>query len=133
MWMNEEDIVRMYKESKHKKHQVDILAELNQCDRGQIMKVLIANGVRPGRHKRMQGENRSKAIKVPLTMYQSFLEKKDMLEKKLEEVDEKLKEHEDLISRVSQLAAEKMMIIDEIEEVNELLNTLEIDGGGEDD
>ena len=45
MQMTNEEIVRSYKEAKHKKEQVGILAELNTCTRDQIIDILRAGGV----------------------------------------------------------------------------------------
>ncbi len=45
--MTPEEIVRSYREALDKKHQLEILADLNVCSEDVIRKVLIENGVRP--------------------------------------------------------------------------------------
>ena len=45
--MTPEEIVRSYREALDKKHQLEVLADLNVCSKEVIRKVLIDNGVRP--------------------------------------------------------------------------------------
>ena len=45
MQMSNADIVKMYRESKDKKAQVEILADLNVCEKETIIKILKENGV----------------------------------------------------------------------------------------
>lgn len=45
MEMNENEIVRSYRESKNKKQQIDILADINCCKPEQIKEILKKNGV----------------------------------------------------------------------------------------
>ena len=44
MHMSNEDIVKEYREAKDKKEQIKILADLNVCDKQEIIKVLINDG-----------------------------------------------------------------------------------------
>lgn len=47
--MHVDDIAKMYKEAKHKREQIKILAELNLCSESEIKEILRANGVKlPG-------------------------------------------------------------------------------------
>lgn len=45
--MTPEEIVRSYREALDKKHQIEVLADLNVCSKDVIRKVLIENGVKP--------------------------------------------------------------------------------------
>jgi ribosomal protein L16 Arg81 hydroxylase len=45
MEMNENEIVKNYRESKNKKQQIDILADMNCCSPEQIKEILKKNGV----------------------------------------------------------------------------------------
>ena len=45
--MTPEEIVRSYREALDKKHQIEVLADLNVCFKEVIRKVLIENGVKP--------------------------------------------------------------------------------------
>lgn len=45
MEMNENEIVRSYRESKNKKQQIGILADMNCCEPEQIKEILKKNGV----------------------------------------------------------------------------------------
>lgn len=45
--MTPEEIVRSYREALDKKHQLEVLADLNVCSKEVIRQVLIENGVRP--------------------------------------------------------------------------------------
>ena len=45
MTMNENEIVRSFKEAKKKREQIGILAELNSCSRDKIRDILIRNGI----------------------------------------------------------------------------------------
>ena len=45
MEMNENEIVKNYRESKNKKQQIDILADMNCCKPEQIKEILKKNGV----------------------------------------------------------------------------------------
>ena len=44
MQMSNEDIVKEYRESKNRKGQIQILADLNACDREKIVRILISHG-----------------------------------------------------------------------------------------
>lgn len=44
MKMTESEICREYREAKDKRAQIRILADLNVCEKNQIMKVLLSNG-----------------------------------------------------------------------------------------
>ncbi len=47
MQMSNEEIVKMYRESKNKKAQVEILADLNACGKEKILSILKEGGVSP--------------------------------------------------------------------------------------
>ena len=44
MQMSNEDIVKEYRESKNKKGQIQILADLNACEREKIVRILTSHG-----------------------------------------------------------------------------------------
>lgn len=54
MEMSDQEIVRRFKESKNKQQQINILAELNSCDPGEIRALLKLNNIdlRGGNHGR---------------------------------------------------------------------------------
>jgi ribosomal protein L16 Arg81 hydroxylase len=73
MEMNENEIVRSYRESKNKKQQIDILADINCCKPEQIKEILKKNGVD------LRGGNyRAKKEETPKeeTMKENVLERK---------------------------------------------------------
>lgn len=61
MQMTNEEIVRSYKEAKHKKEQVGILAELNTCTRDQIIDILRAGGIENHALARVAGDIKASA------------------------------------------------------------------------
>lgn len=65
MQMNNAEIVKMYREAKDKKAQITILAELNVCDKEDIIKILKAGGVSqaemPRNRKKTESDGKSKA------------------------------------------------------------------------
>lgn len=61
MQMTNEEIVRSYREAKHKKEQVGILADLNACTRGQIIDILRAGGIDGRALSRLDGKKPIKA------------------------------------------------------------------------
>lgn len=63
MQMNENEIVRDFKEAKEKRKQISILADMNQCSREQIREILLRNGIceaelpaKPGRRRAAETE-----------------------------------------------------------------------------
>ena len=44
MFMKEQEIVSSYRQAKSKKHQITILAEINDCERSDIIELLQLNG-----------------------------------------------------------------------------------------
>lgn len=63
MTMNENEIVRDFKEAKEKRKQISILADMNQCSREEIRGVLLRNGIseaelpsKPGRRRAVETE-----------------------------------------------------------------------------
>lgn len=63
MQMSNADIVKMYRESKDKKAQVEILAGLNVCEKETIIKILKENGVSqaelPRNRKKTESDGKS--------------------------------------------------------------------------
>lgn len=45
MQMSKDEIVRKYKEAKNKKHMIEILADLNLCDKSLIKSILTEGGI----------------------------------------------------------------------------------------
>ena len=56
--MPAKDIVKLYKEAKHKKKQINILTELNLCTRQDIISVLKDNGISREELKKVMDANR---------------------------------------------------------------------------
>lgn len=44
MQMTESEIVRNYREAKNKREQITILADLNRCEKEEIVEILLKNG-----------------------------------------------------------------------------------------
>lgn len=45
MWMDRGQVVREYKQAKNKRMQIGILAELNNCYKEEIVKILVEEGI----------------------------------------------------------------------------------------
>ena len=104
MQMTNEEIVRSYKEAKHKKEQVGILAELNACTRSQIIEILRAGGIENYALARVAGDIKaSAALETPETpetpvfdftvlsaRIDALLEQRDSAEKELHTIYETL-------------------------------------------
>lgn len=101
MQMTNEEIVRSYKEAKHKKEQVGILAELNACTRSQIIEILRAGGIENHALARVAGDIKaSAALETPETPVFDFtvlsaridalLEQRGSAEKELHTISETL-------------------------------------------
>lgn len=63
MQMTNEEIVRSYKEAKHKGHQIGVLADLNVCPKEVIIEILVEGGISRQSFSRYMGANNIKAIK----------------------------------------------------------------------
>lgn len=63
MQMTNEEIVRSYKEAKHKEHQIGMLADLNVCPKEVIIEILVEGGISRKSFSRYMGKNKIKAIK----------------------------------------------------------------------
>ena len=65
MQMNDDEIVKMYREAEDKKAQITILADLNVCEKEDIIKILKAGGVTqaemPRNRKKTESGGQSKA------------------------------------------------------------------------
>ena len=66
MQMTNEEIVRRFKEAKDKKKQVGILAELNMCEKYQIIEILKASGIDHRNLPRTRKNPNPEAIQEPL-------------------------------------------------------------------
>ena len=91
---DEKDIVRSYNEARNKRQQIKILAELNDTDSGEIINVLLRNGVELSDSKKNDAgvDEIKKAIPLSIieavTIHKRQLEKdKKTLEDQIEELD----------------------------------------------
>ena len=96
--MTEAEICREYREAKNRKIQIGILADLNVCEKEEILKILIMNGqdVTPAGPKK-PGKEGDKVLEMMFTI--------------LDEVDEKVKEAEkqykNIVKSIMQYGKEK--------------------------
>jgi hypothetical protein len=68
--MTNEEIVRSYKEAKHKGHQIEVLSDLNLCPKEMIIDILVEGGIPKTAFSRYKGENNIKRIKKEVKTYQ---------------------------------------------------------------
>lgn len=90
MQMTENEIVRNYREAKNKREQVTILADLNRCEKEEIVEILLKNGVDqrelPRKRKpRKKPEESSKHSAVDTVA--------SVLAQRIKEIDKELQEH----------------------------------------
>lgn len=109
MQMSREDIVKSYKESKDKRHQIEVLADLNCIDKDAIRAILYEAGVPlPGKPKAQ--------IKKPI----ETVEKKEPEEPKnfLPGVirDQLMKDADDIDKQIDELIKKKQVILDYVYE-----------------
>ena len=113
MQMSREEIVKSYKESKDKRHQIDILADLNCIDKDGIRAILYDAGVPlPGKPKAQ--------IKKPV----ETVEKKEPEEPKEEPNDflpgvvrdQLMKDADDIDKQIDELIKKKQVILDYVYE-----------------
>jgi hypothetical protein len=63
MQMTNDEIVRSYKEAKHKGHQIEVLSDLNLCPKEMIIDILVEGGIDPRAFARYKGANNLKRVK----------------------------------------------------------------------
>lgn len=131
MEMKDEEIVKSYKEAKNKRHQIEILAELNACSVDYIKKILKANGVdlRGGNYRAKKPIVAVTEIKVaapekpvsnsepvPNVLVEAAAFGIEHINLELESME---KELEDLTNRIKDLKAKKVEICYAIERVTQ--------------
>lgn len=113
MQMSREEIVKSYKESKDKRHQIEVLADLNCIDKDAIRAILYDAGVPlPGKPKAQ--------IKKPI----ETVEKKELEEPKEEPKnflpgvirDQLMKDADDIDKQIDELIKKKQVILDYVYE-----------------
>lgn len=82
---NDFEIVKSYKEAKFKQKQIGILAELNNCTNGDIIKVLLDNGF-------------EKTDRFPYPTPKKIIEKHNILKENKEEISTKVETNTDKVS-----------------------------------
>ena len=70
MQMTNEEIVKSYKEAKHKGQQIGILADLNVCPKELIIDILVEGGIPRTAFSRYKGQNLVKAIKSEVKVHE---------------------------------------------------------------
>ena len=70
MQMTNEEIVRSYKEAKHKGHQIEVLADLNVCPKELIIDILVEGGISKTAFSRYKGKNLVKTVKSEVKAYE---------------------------------------------------------------
>lgn len=71
MQMTNEEIVRSYREAKHKGQQIGVLADLNVCSREVIIEILVEGGIPRKAFSRYTGENNIKRIKKEVKTHEA--------------------------------------------------------------
>lgn len=117
MWMSEKEIVNMYKNAKYPHAQIKILAEMNLCEKKDIISILKKHGIKPDldNSKRRRGETIQK-VTVPEAVYLALMDHKAILEDKLEHLDFMI-EHEDRI---------RLMLNDELNRIKGFIEKSQI-------
>ena len=69
--MTNEEIVRSYKEAKHKGQQIGVLADLNVCSREVIIEILVEGGIPRQAFSRYTGKNNIKRIKKEVKTHEA--------------------------------------------------------------
>ena len=121
--MTVEEIVRSYREVLDKKHQLEVLADLNVCSKEVIKQVLIEGGVKPQELPRQRKKTESaKAVAAEVKAYEAdrksalVQEALSVLRTKLgKEYDEVCKEFERIKADFENIQAEYMGKINAIE------------------
>ena len=70
MQMTNEEIVKSYKEAKHKGQQIGILADLNVCPKDMIIDILVEGGIPKTAFSRYKGENNIKRVKREVKVHE---------------------------------------------------------------
>ena len=118
MQMSKDEIVRKYKEAKDKKHVIEILADLNTCDKSLIRTILTEGGISlPGNPN--FGKPKAQ-IKKPI----ETVEKKELEEPKEEPKnflpgvirDQLMKDADDIDKQIDELIKKKQVILDYVYE-----------------
>lgn len=113
MQMTENEIVRNYREAKNKREQVTILADLNRCEKEEIVEILLKNGVdqrelprKRKPRKKPEEEKKSKSVTdtVASILVQRVVEIDKILQVHYAEVETLEREKEDIMTYIDGLA-----------------------------
>lgn len=112
MQMSENEIVRNYRESKNKREQVTILADLNRCDKEEIIAILLKNGVDqrelPRKRKSKKSPEEEKKTQSATDTVASILARRVM------EIDNDLQKHYAATTKLEREKADIMTYIDKM-------------------
>lgn len=115
MNMTENEIVRNYREAKNKREQVTILADLNRCEKEEIVDILLKNGVDqkelPRKRKPRKKPEEEKKVHcetdtVASILAQRVMEIDKVLKERYEEVGTLEREKADIITYINNLTLE---------------------------
>lgn len=119
MTMNENEIVRSFKEAKKKREQIGILAELNSCSRDKIRDILIRNGIseaelpaKKGRRSAAETEEIQQQLKKNRTKVDELHSEKR--EPAAEQVEEAVKEPRSISELLTDDAEKTTCMVPEI-------------------
>ena len=111
MQMSNEEIVKEYKESKNKKGQIQILAELNACDKEKIINILISHGMLEKKKPKAAGKEKVEkvapvqqdniALVVPEIVIEALSQKMIELQENIDICKAKQKESEEQLDVLS--------------------------------
>ena len=109
MQMTESGIVRNYREAKNKREQITILADLNRCEKEEIVEILLKNGVDqkelPRKRKpRKKPEESSKHLPVDTVV--------SVLAQRVKEIDKELQEHSAVVESLEREKEDIVSYID---------------------
>lgn len=107
--MTESEIVRNYREAKNKREQVTILADLNGCEKEEIIEILLRNGVDqkelPRKRKSSKKlEANSKHLPVDTVI--------SVLAQRVKEIDKELQEHSAVVEALEREKEDIVSYID---------------------
>ena len=108
MQMSNEDIVKEYRESKNKKGQIQILADLNACDREKIVRILTSHGAMEEKKPKAAGKEKVApvqqspiALVVPEIVKEALSQKMIELQEAIDKYKAKQKESEEQLDVLS--------------------------------
>lgn len=115
MEMSAEEIVRSYREALDKKHQIEVLADLNICRKEDIVEVLKENGVKPQELPRKSKKKAVAMVAADVRAYEAE-GKKALVKEALETLCGRLqKEYDNLRAEWENISAEYLSKINAIQ------------------